>query len=154
MILRVRDRFEAGQFADVFRRDSSARVVKLYRCVSNPEEDREGRRAFKREQIAYTNVTRFGDLRPHVPGFFGTPSVSDVIDENGQSVGSKYHLDCALELAFVEGECRKFYELPDERVAVELLERFKGRVAYDYDCSFFNWTDPKRIIVIDFAPTS
>ena len=64
-----------------------------------------------------------------------------------------YHLDCCIELEFVPGECLKFYELPDESVAVQLLRQFDDRVAYDFDGSFFNWSDPERIIVIDFAPT-
>lgn len=153
MVLRLSHRFDSGQFADVFRTEGRGRVIKLYRRVPTPQEDREGRGAFRREQIAYTNVMRFVDLRPHVPEFFGTPQISDVLEEDGRSVANRYHLDSALELAFIEGECRKFYELPGERIAVELLQRFDGRVAYDYDCSFFNWSDPKRIIVIDFAPT-
>ena len=154
MVLRSSDCTGNGEFAHVFRTDRGGRVVKLYSRVSNPAEDLMGRNAFARERSAYQSVMGFADLKAHVPEFFGTPRVDDVIEEDGRSIAHRYHLDCALELAFVEGECLKFYELPDDTVARELLGRFDGRVAYDYDCSFFNWSDPNHIIVIDFAPTS
>jgi hypothetical protein len=97
---------------------------------------------------------RFEDLRTHVPHYFGRPTVSDVLDSDEASIASAYHLDCCLELEYIPGECLKFYELPDEAVAVQLLRRFDGKVAYHFDGSFFNWNDPARIKVIDFAPTA
>jgi hypothetical protein len=156
MILQVGERIAGGQFADVFHPSNREHIVKVYRRVANTQEDKEGRAAFRREEIAYANVTRFADLRVHVPGYHGCPAIDDILDEDGTSVASNYHLDCSLELDFVPGDCLKFYELPDEYepIAVQLLSRFDGRVAYDYDCSFFNWMDAERIIVIDFAPTS
>jgi hypothetical protein len=156
MILHISERIARGEFGDVFRPSNGERVVKVYRRVANVQEDKEGRGLFRREEIAYTNVMRFEDLRPHVPAYYRRPVIEEILNERGNSVAANYHLDCSLELDFVPGECLKFHELPDEyeAIAVQLLSRFDGRVAYDYDCSFFNWTDAERIIVIDFAPTS
>jgi hypothetical protein len=153
VILQSKDQIDKGQFADVFRPNQGDRVVKLFRRSKRPEGDRDAIHSFRREKIAYENVMRYAELRKHVPEYFGIPEIADVLDASGSSVASGYLLDCCLELAFIPGPCLKFYELPDEAIAVQLLESFDGKLAYDYDGSFFNWDDQERIIAIDFAPT-
>lgn len=156
MIISLHHRLDGGQFGDVFRSSHADRVIKVYRRVPNEQSDLYGRGLFRREEIAYENIMRFEDLRSHVPTYFGRPHIDDIVDDYGTSVAAKYHLECCLELAYISGECRKFCELPKngEANALQLLGRFKGRVAYDFDCSFFHWTDPNRIVVIDFSPTA
>lgn len=144
----------SGFYADVFAVGDLA--YKLFR--SGPEirpwHTNEGRRRTFECQCKAIQLAA-GDqwLRRHVADFFGVCVLQDVLDNDGESIGSTYLLDCcyAIEL-FGPGE--KDYKATETRVRNtehigEAFRHFDQLEIDPLDSSVFRHDDPERFKFID-----
>ena len=154
MVLKVSQRISDGASADVFLSDDGERVYKLYRRITEVSYVDEPPRLFQNEVIGYGVAMRTDSLRSHVPGFCGTPRITEVLSDSGVSAMADYHGECCLELDFIPGECRKIGAIPSEcdHIVVALMDAMSRVMRCSFDASFFNWCDEQRIVTIDFAP--
>jgi hypothetical protein len=73
------------------------RAYKLFRSRSEvpPRRTRAGRREiFERQREAYHVEGNFAFLAQHIPQYFGTVEVEDVISTEGESIRDGFLLDC------------------------------------------------------------
>lgn len=136
---------------DIFVSDSGDRVIKLLR------RDWENRRRheFRCQVRAYEIASSHSVLRRHIPEFFGTTKVSDVIAADGSSVANQYLLDCCYVMGRIAGEAQKLsewrrWERPEH--ISELLQEFEDAgIGYCSDASLFSRCDRDHVVFIDFA---
>ena len=136
-----------------FRED---RAYKLFRSKPEvpPSRTREGRREiFRRQCEAYRVARSFGYLAAHIPLYFGTIEVEDVISTEGESIKDDFLLDCCCVTERLEGmEHKVMHEMIltqsphvlDER---KRLENYRIRTEDD---GVFNGDDPTAFKLIDF----
>lgn len=142
----------------VFRDTESACVYKIFIGPSHPngyscEDEERRRKVFRSECEAYEILSQDELLRSHAPKFFGTVTIDDVLDENGQSEADRYLLDCCYKMEFIEGNACKIGALesvfPHLRQAVRHFQ--DAGVAYMKDCCVFFPEDKQQFKFIDFA---
>ena len=146
--------FKSGEYSIVYAFEG--RAYKLFRSKPEvpPRRTREGRREiFNRQCEAYNTAASFAFLAQHIPQFFGTVEVEDVISVNGESIKDDFLLDCCYVTELVEGVENKvtdavvleqYPHIGDER---KRLENYRIRTM---DASVFNAQDTKKFKIIDF----
>jgi hypothetical protein len=161
MILQLTRRINGGAYSDIFRSEDKQRVFKLFisdnhrtnTCQSLKPDVELIRRTFQSECWAYGLAHQHSYLTKHVPAFYGTVPVVDIIDSNGKSLSNQYLLDFCYSLAFVHGPAEKLSAYLGTSAHVDELARAfneKG-IRYFRDASVFNPNDGETFKVIDFA---
>jgi len=152
--LHLKDQIGTGCFADVFRPFGSDRVFKLLRRHAADQAGRAIHSLFESEKLAYTIAAENEALRPHIATLYGLPHIDSIFDSHGRNVSDRYHLDCCLEIEYLDGVAEKLIEVPDEyHPAVESL----FNVFYDAgiravgDASVIRPTNSGPIKVIDWS---
>jgi hypothetical protein len=98
-----------GALADIFLDPGRTLAHKLFvgPCHRSkgytPDDEQRRRKTFNSECAAYEIIQRNPALTRHVPKFFTRSTVTDVIDEQGQSVRDQYLIDCCYAMEFIGG---------------------------------------------------
>jgi hypothetical protein len=96
--------YKTGEYSIVYA--LGGRAYKLFRSKPEvpPRRTREGRREiFERQCEAYRVAGSFAFLSQHIPQYFGTIEVEDVISTEGESIKDDFLLDCCYVTELVSG---------------------------------------------------
>jgi hypothetical protein len=140
----------SGATADIFNVDGIAyKVFRVY-GVAQPVERVKAR--FESESAAYRRAAADSWLRQHTATYYGASAIDAILDEDGESVGSMYALDCCYRIELLTGDERKFLAA-GLREANEHLREAEGRFSETgidlRDSSVFNGADAERFKFID-----
>src|SRR5437773_5774062 len=115
MILELKQRINSGAYSDIFLSEDRQRVFKLF--ISDKHKTNTDqwlkpsleriRRTFESECQAYRLAHEHPFLTKHVPAFFGTVQVGDVIGPNGKSIKDQYLLEFCYSTELVRGYAEK-----------------------------------------------
>jgi hypothetical protein len=132
------------------------RAYKLFRSKPEvpPRLTEDGRREiFIRQCQAYRVALSSGTIAKHIPMYFGTITVEDVIWKSGDSIKDRFLLDCCYVTELLDGPEHKvtdavvlenFPHIAEER---KRLEQYHIRTM---DSSVFYAYDQERFKIIDF----
>jgi hypothetical protein len=143
----------SGATADVF--DVGGIAYKVFRVygVASPERARD---RFESQCEAYRRAAADPWLRLHAATFYGSASIEDIINEDGESIGEQYLLDCCCCMELLSGNEKKL-SMCDVRKSSEHLQEAKRRFSEAgidlSDSSVFNGEDRERFKLIDFGLT-
>ena len=141
----------SGATADIFNVDGIAyKVFRVY-GVAQPFERVKAR--FESETEAYRRAGGDSWLRRHTAMYYGVSAVDDIFDENGESVGRMYALDCCYRMELLTGDERKFLVagLREGNEHLREAERRFSQTDIDLrDSSVFDGEDAERFKFIDF----
>jgi hypothetical protein len=151
-----------GAFADVIRRTDNT-VVKIFRrqiVTHDPplvpaDNDVVIRATWDEECGCYELLASHPALEKYAAKYFGRVSVTEVLDERGESVLSDYVPDCAFELELVPGVAEKIRNLSENwlNLADSVFDRFATiGILKSYDgCAFVPGTRAE-LTLVDFSP--
>src|SRR4051794_22233466 len=106
---RLHPRIGEGVYAHVFKVDDLAYKLFVRYPQFPPRQTEEGRRlTFKRQCHCYDLVGSCPFLNRHVPRFYGTCTISEILDVNGLNVGDRYLLDWCYMTEVLCGNEQKF----------------------------------------------
>lgn len=141
----------SGATADVFCVGAEAwKVFRVFGVARTPEQVQ---RLFQAECEAYKRIQVDPWLSQHVPKFFGSAAVVDIIDATGNSVAPQYALDCCYRMEFVPGdEVKLTADGLRERYPhlQEAQARFAEHGINVLDSSVWSPEDPAAFKLIDF----
>ena len=151
MILDTAHGLGQGAFAAVFSNPERDRAFKLFFDQSidpNVVSNAVRRRVFSAEVEAYTIASAHPELSRHVPRFYGTVSVSGVIDPVSR-FGGRFLWDCCYGMQLMGGRGCKLGNLSsaEKEEYLPLLKMFRAAgIVHTADASMF----PGNVLV-DFA---
>jgi hypothetical protein len=138
---RVHRHLASGNYADVFEGDG--RAYKLFKSgphfppihIMGPS-----KLVFRNQVIAYQRLAYDPWLASHAPAFYGTCTIRDVIDENGNSIKEKYLLDYCYALEILDlgetdlrtGLYSNEIKLLDLKLRHKKFDSLIGAPKYDY----------------------
>jgi len=132
------------------------RAYKLFRSKPEvpPRRMKEGRREiFLRQCEAYRVASSFVYLAKHIPAYFGTITIDDVIGESGESIKDDFLLDCCYVTEQLDGAEYKVTAanvLENYPHVAEERKRMENYRIRTMDASVFYADDPERFKIIDF----
>jgi hypothetical protein len=133
--------------------DVSGTAYKVFRVYGVSRSPLQVRNLFGSECEAYKRATADAWLRHHTAAFYGPCVVEDIIDGQGNSVGSLYALDCCYRIELLVGSEAKLYA-DGLRQAFEHLRQAQTRFSNEgidvRDSSVFNYEAADEFKVIDF----
>jgi len=154
MRLRVLDRIEEGQRADIFAPAPGERAYKAFRRNTKSAEPHIAQRAFASEINAYTIATRHPTLRLHVPAFFGQVRVSEVLDQDGSDISKQYWLYLCYGMARLQPdpqECKVtgLFDGPEWHRVAPFVDQFDEAGIDLGDASVF-YLRTEHLVFVDF----
>lgn len=151
-----------GAFGDILRLDDGT-VVKLFRRMEVTHDPIETpvdhevviRAVWDAEASAFELAAKTPGLGEYLVPFHGRCRITDVIDGTGQSIATRYVLDCGIRLAFVPGRAEKVAHMQKHPLFPE-IDKYLDRLADSgikspYDGSVFVPGLNKPFTVIDVA---
>jgi hypothetical protein len=141
----------SGATADVFNVGGIA--YKVFRVYGTAQPVERVRVLFESENGAYRRAAADSWLQRHTATYYGPSAIDDILDEDGESVGRMYALDCCYRMELLTGDERKFLAAGLREGNEHMREagrRFR-EVGIDLrDSSVFNGEDAERFKFIDF----
>lgn len=165
LILKIQKRIQTGAYSDIFRSADGTKVFKLFincshptnvsQWLTMPEHDKQRRDTFDTECDAYEIALKHPSILLHVPHFYGRVEISDVLDQEGNSVACHYLLDCCYAIEYLDGDDVKLGSYSDEDIPPHLRDFIMAMqavgIAYVKDASVFMPDDAEGFKIIDFA---
>jgi hypothetical protein len=157
MLLSLNNRIGRGAYADVFSPDGR-RAYKLFRQITDDEIAHAQPFIFRAESWAYELAAKHAELTKYTPEYFGTLTISTVLNEAGDDVTGAYWPTLCYSMQRVDADPheRKFGSFFETRSwpRFQVIERLfeDAGIRHLGDASVLHWRR-KYPKVIDFAVT-
>jgi hypothetical protein len=140
--------YAEGAYAVVFFVED--RAIKVFK--RRPEaSDEHVRAVFESEIEAYKHALCTDDLRELVRHFIGATTCCAITDVDATDISKQFYLDCAYEMAWVQGDFKKFGTLSSE-ITEDLGRRFHAAgILHLIDSSIVVDVEGRPRHVVDFA---
>ncbi|EPP2133006.1 hypothetical protein ACUNB3_000922 [Vibrio alginolyticus] len=139
---------DSGAYGLVVFNKLDNKAIKIFRKNHTREQ---AENVFNSECRAYEKAKNNLDVQKLVPKFYGTLSISKIIDRSGKDITQDYFTDLAYEMSFESGSFHKLNTISRSEISrITTLFNIAG-ISYVEDASVTLDGNSNVVKVIDFA---